>query len=379
MRNIDLTTGSLALGATVLLGAFLLAPAAEADTQAASSRSSAASSSRSSSASSGSTASRSSGSSVSSSSRSSSASRGAAVTRSSGRRSTPGSPTVVRGTARHRHATGGRFYGGYRGYPYYSRYYGYSHYPFTYGRYDPWGWSFGLGWWGGYYAPYLSYGYGYGYPYPPPRYYGYGRPVRVEAEPVGAFDLNVKPKKAEVWVDGRFVGNVGRFDGFPDYLWLDEGEHQLVFYLEGYRTVERRVETLAGVVADLRLVMERGPSIPPRQLATRPVPPPAGAGPPAAVGPGPAQPPAAAAGGSLDLRRAPGRLVLSIEPADASVYLDGRYLGTGRELAQLHAGLLIDSGDHRLEVVRPGFEGRAIEFSVAEGEEERIEVGLERG
>ena len=89
--------------------------------------------------------------------------------------------------------------------------------------------------------------------------------------------------------------------------------------------------------------------------------------------------PAEAPPGSLDLRPEPGRLVLTVEPQDASVYLDGRYLGTGRDLAQLHAGLLIASGDHLLEIVRPGFEDRELEFSIAAGEEERIEIGLENG
>ena len=129
------------------------------------------------------------------------------------------------------------------------------------------GLSFGLGYWGGYYSPYF-WGYGH-YPYAP--YYGSRPyPVRVYSQPVGAFDLNVKPKKTQVWVDGRYIGTAGKFDGYPDYLWLSAGEHQLVFHLEGYRTVERRVETLSGVVADLRLDMERGESTPPQEVAVEP-------------------------------------------------------------------------------------------------------------
>ena len=270
-------------------------------------------------------------------------------------------------------------YGHYYGYPYY------GYYP-----YSTWGWSLGLGWWGGYfYGPHAGYYYS-PYYYSPYRS-AYGRALdtaRVRAEPVGAFDLNVKPKRTEVWVDGHYVGTTGRFDGFPDYLWLTEGKHQLVFYLDGHVTVERQVETLAGVVADLRIEMEKGQSIPPRQLAIKPTAPPSPSSPtpptsPSAPIPGErratAEESAEALSGSLDLRPEPGRLVLTVEPQDASVYLDGRYLGTGRDLARLHAGLLIASGDHLLEIVRPGFEDRRLEFSIAAGEEERIEIGLESG
>lgn len=367
---------STTFGAIAFLGALLLAPAAEADPQAARSRSSASSSSARASAPSG-TSSRSHASAPRSSS-SRSSPRGAAVTRSTGRHPSAGPRTRVSGTSTHRpggsghrHTYGRPYYGSH-----YGHYYGYPHY-YGYYPYSSWGWSFGLGWWGGYfYGPYLGHHYS---PYYYSPYRGaYGRApetVRARVEAVGAFDLNVKPKRTEVWVDGHYVGTTGRFDGFPDYLWLTEGKHQLVFYLDGHVTVERQVETLAGVVADLRIEMEPGRSIPPRQLAIKPpaAPPPASPKLPS-VGETAANP-----SGSLDPRPEPGRLVLSVEPEDASVYLDGRYLGTGRDLARLHAGLLIASGDHRLEIVRPGFEDRAVEFSIEAGEEERIEVGLESG
>lgn len=379
MNKIQPTIRTFGLGALTLAACFLVASAAEADPQAARSRSSAsASSARSSSVGGGSSAARS----APSASRSASP-RGAAVTRSTGR-SPAGPRTRVSGTSTHRRPGHGRHtYGRYTGSPYRYYPYYYGHYPY-YGFSPYYGLSFGLGWWGSYYySPYYSFHYSY-----PPSYYSYyGRraaPARVEVEPVGAFDLAVKPKKTEVWVDGRYVGTAGRFDGFPDYLWLDEGEHQIVFYLEGHATVERQVETLAGVVSELAVTMEPGRAIPPRQLAMKPVPPPTlmerRPAPPASGDADSAEAPAVQAPpGALDLRPAPGRLVLTVEPGDASVYLDGRYLGTGRDLARLHAGLLIDSGDHRLEIVRPGYADRAVDFSIAAGEEERIEIGLESG
>ena len=77
------------------------------------------------------------------------------------------------------------------------------------------------------------------------------------------------------------------------------------------------------------------------------------------------------------MRAEPGRLVLSIEPGDASVYLDGRFLGTAEELSRLHAGLVVNPGLHTLEVVRPGFRAQRTEVVIDEDVETAISVELE--
>lgn len=76
---------------------------------------------------------------------------------------------------------------------------------------------------------------------------------------------------------------------------------------------------------------------------------------------------------TTDLRQEPGRLSLDIGPADATVYLDDRFVGTGEDLAR---GLLIEPGAHVLEVMRPGRQGVVWRFEVAPGAEvaQRIEL-----
>ena len=76
----------------------------------------------------------------------------------------------------------------------------------------------------------------------------------------GALDLKVKPGKAEVWVDGRFVGRAKDLDGRPSYLWLDEGAHTVAVYRQGYVTFEKRLEVTGGEVRELKLRLERGES-----------------------------------------------------------------------------------------------------------------------
>ncbi|MBZ0113585.1 MAG: PEGA domain-containing protein, partial [Thermoanaerobaculia bacterium] len=72
-----------------------------------------------------------------------------------------------------------------------------------------------------------------------------------------------------------------------------------------------------------------------------------------------------------------GRLYLSVEPSDASVYLDGVFFGTARELAQLSAGMVVSPGEHVLQIVRPGYDDETREFSVEAGGDIGIELVLE--
>ena len=78
-----------------------------------------------------------------------------------------------------------------------------------------------------------------------------------------------------------------------------------------------------------------------------------------------------------DARAEPARLVLVVEPEEASVYLDGRFLGSGREISSLRAPLIVDPGEHVLQVVHPDYRTQRREFSVDAGEEISLDVGLD--
>lgn len=126
----------------------------------------------------------------------------------------------------------GGYYGGYY-YPYpgYSGFYG-GLYDSYYGCYPGyWGCDWGLGWgWGYglgslYYSPYWGWGGGLGY-----AGYGWGSPGYAAGYPVagsasqwyytGSLKLKVKPRNAEVYVDGYYVGVVDDFDGIFQELTL---------------------------------------------------------------------------------------------------------------------------------------------------------------
>lgn len=276
----------------------------------------------------------------------------------------------------------GGYYGGYHG-GYYSPYHRYY-----WGPYLGWGW---WGWWPG--DGYYGY-WGYNYP----RYYGdrYDRYGRTTA---GALDVDVSPGKTEVWIDGRYVGTADDFDGFPQYLWLDKGVYDLALYRDGYRTIARQITIYAGTVISIDDRMQRGESVKPQDLVTktherrderirseeerreeiarresdnmedwrdR------------------ARRRMEERGGRYEQRNdedadadGAGRLRVEILPSDASVYLDGRFVGTGVDLERLRQGLRVEPGEHRISVVRPGHKGEEQEFTVSPGQEVELEIELE--
>lgn len=275
----------------------------------------------------------------------------AASTRPSGR----SSKTAVAGVAgRHGGVSGiglgwyypGYYYWGYPGY-YLGLSLGY------YGVYP------GPYWWGGYYRVPATYGGG-----------GYG-PAYLEP---GALDLNVKPKRAEVYVNGEAIGHIGHYDGFPDYLWLQPGHYELIFYLDGYRTERREITVRSGLIQDVRFSMQHGATQPVSEVSHPPVTPPPAPRPSGTEGwrERPSAP-------EWNGEQGPGRLVLDIEPDEASVYMDGRPLGTARDLEQRQGGIVVPAGKHTLEVIYPGMQGVSRSFEMEPDGQMALSIHLEQG
>ena len=121
---------------------------------------------------------------------------------------------------------------------------GYS-YPRVYGSYFYFpGFHFGVGYG---HAPYAYGGVGYGYSgYASP--YGYyggysGHPADYYT---GFLRLKVRPRHAEVYADGYFVGVVNEFDGIFQRLRLEEGPHHIEIRHPGYEPLELEVLIVPG-------------------------------------------------------------------------------------------------------------------------------------
>ena len=112
-------------------------------------------------------------------------------------------------------------------------YYGPYGYGYGYGYVDPWAYgSGGYGFYGGYYDPWYG-----GYPADPQGGGGYTTASNDE----GKLRLKIRPREAEVYVDGYYVGQVDDFDGIFQRLHLDSGPHRIEVRAPGYESLSFEV------------------------------------------------------------------------------------------------------------------------------------------
>ena len=88
---------------------------------------------------------------------------------------------------------------------------GFGAFGLGYFYYSPWGWN--------------------------PGYYGYGAPYGYGGYDIGRVKLKVKPRDAEVYVDGYFAGHVDDFDGVLQALKLDSGAYTIEVRKPGFETL----------------------------------------------------------------------------------------------------------------------------------------------
>lgn len=271
----------------------------------------------------------------------------------------------------------------------------YRSYPYSSYYYDPYAYS-----WGYSRRPYGLYGYGYGYNdygYSYGDYYGYYpssqyRSYRYRAGNISQVRTLVEPAKTRVYVDGYYAGIVDDFDGLLQRLNVSPGRHEITLKLEGYsshtfaiyanrdQTLKLRWDMVKGTgdtrdtvgsydraaATDerefnrddegeddneqrdsARIERDRSREVDSDTDNRRYTPP------------------------SRDAGR--GVLDLQIEPADASVYIDGEFFGKASQLSRVE----LAPGRHRIEVVRPGYKTEETEVEV-EGEPKRVVVKLGR-
>jgi hypothetical protein len=114
-----------------------------------------------------------------------------------------------------------------------------------------------------YYDPYWwDYYYGYGYP----SYYGYGgygggyAPTYSESDyDTGSLKLKVKPRDAQVYVDGYFTGIVDDYDGVLQRLRLRSGGHRVEVRAEGMQPAIFDVLIVAGETVTYRAELKSKP------------------------------------------------------------------------------------------------------------------------
>lgn len=242
--------------------------------------------------------------------------------------------------------------------------YGYYGYPY-------WGWG-----WGGFWDPFW-WGGPWGYPY---GYWGRGY-----YDDSAEIRLEVKPKEAQVYVDGYYAGVVDDFDGVFQRLHVRPGDHELVVYLQGFRSLKQNLHVGQDQNIDikdhLQPVAAGEQTEPPPQPTARPEPQAAQPAPyeaprpiprhrPAEAAPAPVQEEGAAAEGGSEF----GSLVIRVQPSGADILIDGeRWQGPE---ASERLVVQVSAGPHRIEVRKDGFVPFTTTINVRRGQTAPLNVSL---
>ena len=72
------------------------------------------------------------------------------------------------------------------------------------------------------------------------------------------FRLDIRPKRAAVFVDGTYMGHGGDFGGHFRSMLVAPGKHQLKVTLDGYRPYEREITGNASEKSQMTIVLEKG-------------------------------------------------------------------------------------------------------------------------
>jgi hypothetical protein len=70
--------------------------------------------------------------------------------------------------------------------------------------------------------------------------------------------VTVQPKRAAVFLDGRYVGHASDLGGKIHSLVVNPGKHKIKIELPGYRTYETEVDVLAGQKAEVKTELVKG-------------------------------------------------------------------------------------------------------------------------
>ncbi|HKY20445.1 MAG TPA: PEGA domain-containing protein [Vicinamibacterales bacterium] len=175
--------------------------------------------------------------------------------------------------------------------------------------------------------------------------------------------IQVSPRQALVYVDGYAAGIVDDYDGVFQRLQLVPGHHEIVVYLQGYRVLRQNLylnprssHTIKHTLEPLGAGEVGEPQPSPRAL---PLPP----GAPMTGIPIP----------GMQSARV-GTLALRVQPADASVYIDGE-LWRGPQ-GQDRLVIQLGEGAHRVRVEKPGFQSFDVNIDVRSGETTSFNVSL---
>ena len=204
----------------------------------------------------------------------------------------------------------------------------------------------------------------------------------------------MKPKAAEVYVDGFYAGVVNDFSGTFQRLRTEPGEHEIALWFEGSVTVRQKVYLTPDNTFRIKYSMERLAAGQAQEPKPQPIAPPGGyqpgaqqppmqqpmgRGPSAPRTPPPPQQPPAPQQPRDNPRGGQGNpsygsLAIRVQPGDAEVSIDGetwRGSGGGDRLV-----VDVAEGSHTVEIRKPGYRTYVTQIDVHRGQTTPLNVSL---
>jgi hypothetical protein len=189
------------------------------------------------------------------------------------------------------------------------------------------------------------------------------------------------PKEAAVYVDGYYAGVVEDFDGTFQRLHVEPGTHEIVVYLEGYRSRRERLYLGPNHTRKLEGALEKLAPGQPNEPVPQPVGPPPidpnSAGRPGSRGQGPDPQGRGAGRGTPPRGRADaGSISIRVRPDDAEIVIDGEVWTGGVENGEFV--VQPTAGRHQIVVRRSGYRTFSTEVEVHNGQMSPLNVNLTR-
>ena len=157
---------------------------------------------------------------------------------------------------------------------------------------------------------------------------------------LSAYDVNIKPKDADIYLDGVYVGKADDFDGSPKFLVVKPGTHTITAKKPGYKTYTVRVSINPGEQINLNKHLEPAPVLSDKGNKGHSE---------------------IKGEGKRDYKYQTVFVKFKVKDKNARVYLDNTFVGTIREIENLHKPLMIETTVKNIIVES---KGARIEFSL---------------
>ena len=164
--------------------------------------------------------------------------------------------------------------------------------------------------------------------------------TRAQNDVMGAVKFrttNKSENSAGVWIDGKYVGYVSELHGY-DKVTLLPGEHDIVVREAGYLDYDQKINVQPSTRITIRFTLKKD------QRA--------------------------------EYAKDPAELKLNVTPAEAGVFLDGAFAGSGREFQGVGRAMLVSPGTHQIKFVLPGFEDYETRVSAVAKKKSTVKVAL---